>query len=288
MSDAPLTTSLALERIEVNLFRGTTPPDRRERIYGGQVIAQSLMAAYRTIENDRVCHSLHAYFLRPGDPTIPIVFQVDRSRDGGSFTTRRVVAIQHGAQIFNFAASFQTPEAGYEHQTPPPTGLSHWRDLPDEAAQRALEIAAAPEAASGPLSRWVPIEIRRPDVSSDLTPSPPESHIWFRAKEDLGADQAAHQAILAYASDLVLVPTALRPHPARWHTKALQSASLDHAMWFHRPLNFNNWHLYTHESPTATGGRGFIRGAVYDEAGVLVASVAQEGLIRMRARRDAG
>jgi acyl-CoA thioesterase-2 len=280
--DETLVETLQLERIEENLFRGTSPDNRPGRIFGGQVIAQSLLAAYETVEG-RVCHSLHCYFIRPGDPTTPIVFEVDRARDGGSFTTRRVVAIQRGKQIFNLAASFMAPEDGFEHQAEMPPG-PHWRELPDEGQMLEQLMKEAPEQAKRWLSHDRPIEMRSKDARSYWTkgPQPPQAQNWFRCKTPIGDDPRMHQVILAYASDMNLLSTGMRPHGVHWQTRGFQSASLDHAMWFHKPTDFNRWHLYAHDSPSASGGRGFIRGSVYAEDGTLVASVAQEGLMRMR------
>lgn len=288
MDTRTLIENLRLERLEMNLFRGFTPVEEsRERIYGGQVIAQSLLAAYETVE-DRVCHSLHCYFIRPGDPTTPIVFEVDRSRDGGSFTTRRVIAVQNGRQIFNLAASFQAEETGYEHQSdmpdaPPPDEVED-----DTEVQRKLLANAPPEARAW-LDRPQPIEMRTVDGRFDTqTPSPrePLQQVWFRARSPIGADGHMHQVILAYASDMSLLGTSVRPHGVSWRTPGFQSASLDHAMWFHQPTDFNQWHLYHQESPSASGGRGFNLGYVYRASdGVLVASCAQEGLMRMRKPR---
>jgi acyl-CoA thioesterase-2 len=277
-----LVETLALERIEVNLFRGTSPNEGPGRIFGGQVIAQSLLAAYETVE-DRVCHSLHCYFIRPGDPTIPILFEVDRSRDGGSFTTRRVVAIQRGQQIFNLAASFQDVEQGFEHQFPMPD-VPGPEALDDEATAQKKHLEKMPEAMRRMISRPRPIEMRGRD-SFGWTPAEnadPNSNVWIRAREPIGEDPHMHQVVLAYASDMNLLSTAMRPHRVGWQTPGLQSASLDHAMWFHKPSNFNDWHLYAQDSPSASGGRGFVRGSIYDKAGNLVASVAQEGLMRQR------
>lgn len=284
-----LVENLKLERLEVNLFRGTTPaPEARERIYGGQVIAQSLLAAYETVEG-RVCHSLHCYFIRPGDPNIPIIFEVDRSRDGGSFTTRRVIAVQHGQQIFNLAASFQVAEDGYEHQA----------DMPDapspDTVENDIDVQRRRLKDPSPGTRaWLdgpqPIEQRtvggwlRPDRPE---PRAPHQQVWFRASEPIPAeDPHLHQVILAYASDTSLLGTASRPHAVGWRTPGFQSASLDHAMWFHQPTDFNQWHLYDQESPSASGGRGFNLGRIYRASdGALVASCAQEGLMRMRKPR---
>jgi acyl-CoA thioesterase II len=277
-----LVETLQLERLEVNLFRGRTPDDRPGRIFGGQVIAQSLLAAYETVE-ERVCHSLHCYFIRPGDPTVPIVFEVDRSRDGGSFTTRRVIAVQHGQQIFNLAASFQVAEDGFEHQLPMPAAPG-WADLPDEREARREMMKKDPERFKGWMDRHQPIEMRSEDARSyfESGPKDPESVSWIRCRDPIGGDFRMHQVVLAYASDMNLLSTAMRPHGVHWQTAGFQSASLDHAMWFHRPVNFENWHLYAQDSPSASGGRGFIRGSIYAEDGTLVASVAQEGLMRQR------
>ncbi len=259
--------TLALERIEVNLFRGVAPRNQGPRIFGGLVIAQSLLAAYRTVET-RHCHSLHCYFIRPGDPSVPILYDVDRARDGKSFTTRRVTAIQHGAQIFNLAASFQEPEEGMEHQDP----------MPDVPRPEAL---AGEDEDSG----WLrAIEMRWIDSRNveNPAPAPPTQNVWMRAVTPLPADVATQQAVLAYASDMSLLSTAMRPHGVNWRTPGFQSASLDHAIWFHRPSDFNDWHLYAQKSPSASGSRGFNLGEIYNADGRLVASTAQEGLTRMR------
>ena len=279
-----LTETLALERIEVNTFRGVSPDDGPGRIFGGQVIAQSLLAAYETVE-DRICHSLHCYFIRPGDPRIPILFEVDRSRDGGSFTTRRVIAVQNGKQIFNLAASFQVPEEGFEHQAPMPAV----RSVSDMAAEAEAQKQAVLEGMSEEMRRMMnrprPIEmVGRVNYGFGRKPQPsePKSDTWMRAVAPIGEDARMHQVILAYASDMNLLSTAMRPHGVVWQTPGLQSASLDHAMWFHKASNFNDWHLYTQDSPSASGGRGFVRGAIYGQDGTLVASVAQEGLMRLK------
>jgi acyl-CoA thioesterase II len=287
MDTRTLVEALKLERLEVNLFRGTTPEEEsRERIYGGQVIAQSVLAAYETVE-ERVLHSLHCYFIRPGDPNVPIVFEVDRSRDGGSFTTRRVIAVQHGHQIFNLAASFQVAEEGFEHQSPMPDAPPPETVEDDITVQRAMLKDAAPEQRAW-LDRPQPIEMRTVGGRLDVAPKKgrePRQQVWFRAKEPIGDDPKLHQVILAYASDMSLLGTALRPHGVSWQT-GVMTASLDHAMWFHRPTDFNEWHLYDQDSPSASGGRGFNQGAIYRASdGALVASCAQEGLMRMRKPR---
>jgi acyl-CoA thioesterase-2 len=277
-----LLETLRLERLEENLFRGFTADKTRDRIYGGQVIAQALLAAYETVEA-RICHSLHGYFIRPGDPAIPIIFEVDRSRDGGSFTTRRVVAIQHGRQIFNLAASFQAPMEGFEHQAPRPTG-PRWDELAENTAAVMEILKDESEATRRWATRARPIEARSADARTYFVggAKPPQAQVWFRCRSPIGDDPRLHQVILAYASDMNLLSTAMRPHGVHWNTPGLQSASLDHAMWFHRPSKFNDWHLYVQESPSASGGRGFIRALIYDQDGRLAASVAQEGLMRMR------
>lgn len=262
-----LVETLALERIEVNLFRGVAPGQQGPRIFGGLVIGQALLAAYRTVEK-RVCHSLHAYFIRPGDPAAPILYEVDRARDGKSFTTRRVTAIQHGAQIFNLAASFEVEIEGFEHQdmmpvTPKPEALADIDD--DDGWRRAIEM------------RWVGGErwSDRPSIAD------PEQNVWMRAISPLPDEVAFQQAALAYASDMSLLSTAMRPHGVNWRTPGFQSASLDHAIWFHRRSNFNEWHLYAQKSPSASGSRGFNLGGIFHEDGRLIASTAQEGLMRL-------
>jgi len=268
MSDVEnLIDTLALERIEVNLFRGVAPANQGPRIFGGHVIAQALLAAYRTVE-ERICHSLHCYFIRPGDPSVPILFEVDRARDGKSFTTRRVTAIQHGQQIFNLAASFQVVEAGLEHQEPMPDVArpEALADDPDEGGwRRAIEM------------RWIDAR----DIATPK-PGPPVQQSWMRALAPLPDDLPFQQAVLAYASDMSLLSTSMRPHGVNWRTQGLQTASLDHAIWFHRPSNFNDWHLYSQRSPSASGARGFNLGEIYNIDGRLVASTAQEGLMRHR------
>ncbi len=275
-----LIKTLTLEQIEVNMFRGFTPPEERFRIFGGQVIAQALLAAYKTIEG-RVCHSLQSYFIRPGDPNVPVLYQVERSRDGKSFTTRRVIAIQKGEQIFNLACSFQIPEKGLEHQSELPDVPKPDQVL-DETERMKARFKDNPEE----LLRWMrdrPIEMRPINPMNFLKPEPLPAHenIWFRSRGDVGDDIVMNQAILAYASDMSLLSTGMRPHGVSWQT-GMQTASLDHIIWFHRPTNFARWHLYVQDSPSGSGARGFNRGTIYREDGVLIASVAQEGLMRQR------
>uniref|UniRef100_B0T565 Acyl-CoA thioesterase 2 n=1 Tax=Caulobacter sp. (strain K31) TaxID=366602 RepID=B0T565_CAUSK len=273
---------LDLEPIEVNLFRGVSPNDGFPRIFGGLVIAQALMAAYKTVP-ERICHSLHAYFIRPGDVNAPVLYEVERARDGGTFTTRRVAAIQHGEQIFNLACSFQTPEEGLEHQAPMPssvdpetlpTDAEYLRSLGDDVHPRFVKMAEQPR----PIDlRWVD-----PQHPTKPTPKPSTKEVWMRAKASLGEDVRLQQCALAYASDMAFMESALRPHGLIWTTPGLQAASLDHAMWFHHPFDFNDWLLFAQDSPSASQGRGLVRGQMFTRDGKLVASVAQECLMRVR------
>jgi acyl-CoA thioesterase-2 len=275
---------LDLEKIEENIFRGVSPKDRVQRVFGGQVLGQALVAAGRTVEG-RVCHSFHAYFLRPGDPKVPILYEVDRSRDGSSFTARRVVAIQHGRQIFNLAASFQTVEQGYEHQFDQPD-VPGPENLLDEHTLRLRDIDKMPVEAREWALRPRPIEIRpvQPRGFFDHAKRAPFDNIWIKATGPVPDDIATQQAVLAYASDMSLLDTAFLPHGVDFHT-GLQVASLDHAMWFHHPFRIDDWLLYAQDSPSASGARGFNRGAIYTRDGKLVASVVQEGLMRPRSLR---
>lgn len=283
---ADLLRLLDIERLEVDLFRGQGEGGENGlRIFGGHVIAQALGAAYRTVE-DRLCHSLHAYFIRPGDPSIPIIFEVDRSRDGGSFTTRRVIAVQHGKQILSLAASFQKPEEGWEHQhqmpeTPAPESLPSRADLRAETALRL------PEDKREHFLRPRPIEVREVDPTDLLEPKKTSDYnrLWFRVAEKLEQAPWVHHCLMAYASDMSLLGSGNRPHGVSWHTGEVMGASLDHAMWFHAPIHFDQWHLYEMDSPFTGGARSFNRGKIFNADGRLVASVAQEGLMR-RARRD--
>jgi acyl-CoA thioesterase-2 len=275
-----LIEALTLEPIEVNLFRGFTPEDERgrHRIYGGQVIAQALSAAYKTVDN-RYCHSLQAYFIHPGDPKAPILYEVERSRDGRSFTTRRVIAIQHGEQILNLAASFHIEEPGFEHQTPMP------QVPPPEALQSfsvfvASDLKLPMEEEIRRQGEAIELKIVDPRSLQEPTPRPPQQQAWFRANGALPADDAIlSQLVMAYASDMMLLDTGLRPHGVSW-LKGVQNASLDHIMWFHHKTNFSDWHLYDMDSPAASGARGINRGLIYNSAGLLVASACQEGLMR--------
>jgi acyl-CoA thioesterase-2 len=271
---------LDLETTGENIFRGLSPAGRMHRVYGGQVLGQALVAATRTVAPSRICHSLHAYFLRPGDPRVPILYEVDRSRDGRSFSVRRVVALQEGKQIFILAASFQTVEQGYEHEFPMPD-VPPPEALDDELEARRKNPDLMPEMLREWLTRARPFETRPViiDPPGDRQPRPPYDNVWFRAAGPV--PEALTQALLAYASDASLLSTSLLPHGKSIFSN-LQVASLDHAMWFHRPFRFDDWLLYAQDSPSASGARGFNRGAIYTRDGTLVASVAQEGLIRPR------
>ena len=272
---------LDLERIEENIFRGTNRNLGSRRVFGGQVLAQALVAASRTVEAERPVHSLHAYFILPGDIAAPIVYDVDRIRDGGSFTTRRIRAIQHGRPIFNMSASFHGQESGHEHQEDAPTDLPGPDGLPSEIELLRALADRIPEHLRDVYLQERPFEFRPVDPVSPFAPEAKAPHhaVWFRTVDDLPADDTVHRAVLAYASDHGLLPTALRPHALSWAQPDLQIASLDHALWFHRSFRADRWLLYVTDSPNAAGARGFTRGSVYQN-GALVASVAQEGLMR--------
>ena len=266
---------LDLERLEVNLFRGVSPDDERQRIFGGQVAGQALVAAGRTVGRGSV-HSLHAYFLRPGDPAVPIVYEVDRIRDGKSFTTRRVVAIQHGEAIFNLQASFHVAEPGFDHQVPMP-------EVPDpETLPRAAELDPPVVAGKAWFDRPGPIDIRYVGNPPWARTASPEARqlVWIRADGRLPDDPVLHTCVVAYASDFTLLDSALIPHGKSWLDDDLMMASLDHAMWFHRPFRADEWLLYSQVSPSASGGRGLAYGGIFRRDGTLAVSVVQEGLIR--------
>ncbi len=275
---------LDLERIEADLFRGRQPRESGQRVFGGQVASQALVAAARTVPDDRSVHSLHAYFLRPGDPSVPLLFEVDRIRDGRSFSTRRVVAVQHGRAIFNLQASFHIVETGLEQDdpmpvVPPPEGLVR---LQDQLAPLADEVPA-----------WVlrerPIEMRyvgEPPLLARRSADPGDrTAVWMRAAGTLPEDPVLHVCLAAYASDISLLETAVRPHGRSWATGEVVGASLDHAMWFHEPFRADAWWLYDQHSPWTGSGRGLAKGALWTREGRRVVSVVQEGLVRL-ARPD--
>jgi acyl-CoA thioesterase-2 len=280
--DALLAT-LDLERLEDNLFLGARGNEGWQRVFGGQVLGQALMAAARTVDADRSVHSLHGYFLLAGDPSRPIVYDVERIRDGGSFTTRRVKAIQHGRPIFSMSSSFHKAEPGFDHQSempqvPPPEELANPKDL------IAGLMDALPQSMRSYWSGERPIDMRVVDVSRYLTRDKkvPLQHIWIRANGKLPDDPAIHQAVLAYASDFTLLDTALIAHGKLLFDADVQLASLDHALWYHRPFRADEWLLYVQDSPNAYGARGFCRGSIFTREGTLIASVVQEGLMRQR------
>jgi acyl-CoA thioesterase II len=277
---------LDIEPLEVNLFRGVSPPTDRKRVYGGQVIGQALVAACRTVEDvaSRPPHSLHAYFLLGGDPKAPIIYRVDRIRDGKSFTTRRVVAIQHGEEIFTMAVSFHRDEGGLSHQAQMPV-VPGPGQLAGEIKQRLLPML--PEPIRRYYERARPIELVPVELERYLGKKIPDGrfHVWIRALgrlDDTAAMPAIHQCVLAYASDMMLLDSALIPHGRTAFEPAIMAASLDHALWFHRPFRADEWLLYAHDSPNLSGARGFSRGLIFARDGTLVASVAQEGLLRER------
>src|ERR1700744_877216 len=288
MSDNALGRLLALldlEKIEENVFRGVSPPERVQRVFGGQVLAQALVAAMRTVPQERLCHSFHAYFLRPGDPKVPILYEVDCSRDGASFSARRVVALQSGAQIFILAASLQKAEEGFEHQAQMPV-------VPDpESLEDDQQVLLRDSTLSPAMRAWVaqdrPFETRAVlgrgpfDGAGDRPARAAIDHIWLKTRGGLPDDPNPHRVLLAFVSDMSLLDPALLPHGKSIFSR-VQVASLDHAMWFHRPFRADEWLLYVQDSPSASGARGFNRGAIYRRDGTLVASVVQEGLIRPR------
>ncbi len=286
-TDSPmeeLVQLLDIEQLEHNLYRGISPDIGWQRVFGGQVIAQALVAAQRTVDADRFVHSLHAYFMLPGDPGIPIIYQVERTRDGSSFATRRVLAIQHGRAIFSMSASFQFDEGGYDHQLALPD-VPQPEELMDEAEFRRLFLRKAPEAVRYYWERPRPIELRPVSLKHYLTTEKlePRQDVWVRTLGPAPQEHSLRVAILAYLSDMTLLDASLYPHGTSIFDPRLQVASLDHAMWFHRPVSFDDWLLYSQDSPSASGGRGMTRGSLYTRSGLLVASVAQEGLIRKKA-----
>ncbi|HJQ85413.1 MAG TPA: acyl-CoA thioesterase II [Candidatus Binatia bacterium] len=278
---------LDLEELEVNVFRGRSPQENRQRVFGGQVAGQALVAAGRTVERGRV-HSLHAYFLRPGDPSTPILYLVDRIRDGRTFTTRRVVAIQHGQAIFHLSASFQPEEPGPEHGLPMPEAPDP-ESLPSLAEWLAPRLEAVPESARQWFARDRPIDVRPVEPMNPFHPEPraPRQLVWIRANGRLPDDPLVHQCVVAYASDMSLLDTATLPHAIAWNDATYVMASLDHAMWFHRPFRADEWLLYAQVSPAAHGARGFTMGHLFTRDGRLVGSVAQEGLVRPTPRARA-
>ena len=279
---------LDLEAIEVNIFRGRSPHESLQRVFGGHVAGQAMVAAGRTVPNDRAVHSLHAYFLRPGDPEVPIVYQVDRVRDGRSFTTRRVSSVQHGEVIFILSASFHVPEDGFEHQLPMPTA-------PDPETLPTFQERYAPyrDELAGWYSRPRPIDVRYvrevpraavDRVARNEPPPDPRSQVWMRTDGPLPDDPLLHVCAVTYASDMTLLDSVLLPHGVAWSTGQILGASLDHAMWFHRPFRADEWLLYDQDSPSAGGSRGLGRGQIFTRDGRLAVSVVQEGVVRRHRR----
>ncbi|UIJ43945.1 acyl-CoA thioesterase II [Sphingomonas cannabina] len=280
---AELVTLLEVEELDTDLYRGSRQPGGRGRVFGGQVIAQALQSAQRSVSEGKIAHSLHAYFMRPGDEDYPIIYRVVRDFEGRSFATRRIIAMQRGQPILNMAASFQLPEEGLHHQdampdVPPPEELRTEQELRREA------IDEIPEKLRPFFLRRRPIEIRPVAPRSWHKPekSEPAHQSWFRAIAPLPDDPALHRAVISYASDMMLLGTAMLPHGVTWMTHNMQTASLDHAVWLHEPARADEWLLYVTDSPWSGHARGFNRGKIYDRGGRLVASTAQEGLIRLR------
>ncbi|MFN8190645.1 MAG: acyl-CoA thioesterase II [Nocardioidaceae bacterium] len=281
-SAGELVELLDLEQLDVDLFRGRQPETRRQRVFGGQVAAQALIAAVRTIEEDYLPHSMHSYFLRPGDYSVPIIYDVERLREGRSFGTRRVVARQHGRPIYFQTVNFQRPEGGFEHQDvmpevgPPESGID-FIDLIRSGGREEGEALAA---------EWSALDVRYLGNSStghiDDPLHPARAQAWVRVRGDLTDDPHEHMATFTYASDMTLLGAALVPHGVTIGTPGMQVASLDHSIWFHRPFRADQWWLYDQTSPSASGARGLVLARVFDTNGRLVASVAQEGLIRQR------
>ena len=273
---------LDLEQIEMNIFRGRSPEERQQRVFGGQVAGQALVAAGRTVPPERHVHSLHAYFIRPGDPSVPLVYMVERVRDGRSFTTRRVSAVQHGKTIFTLSASFQVSEEGASHQSPMP-------DVPDPETlptfRERMEALFGPQ--DGDFYRKRPVDLRHVtplswEAARDPSLVGPESKVWLRVAGELPDDPLLHVCLMTYASDMTLLDTVLLNHGLAWGDKKTMGASLDHAMWFHRPFRADRWLLFAQDTPSAGGARGLARGEVFTQEGELVVSVVQEGLIRVR------
>ncbi|MEY2419836.1 MAG: acyl-CoA thioesterase [Actinomycetota bacterium] len=271
---------LDLERIEVNIFRGQSPDENRQRVFGGQVAGQALVAAGRTVqesvrpgEPERHVHSLHAYFLRPGDPTTPIIYEVDRIRDGRSFTTRRVNAIQHGKAIFTLSASFQVAEEGLDHAAAIPPGLPDPEGLPDFKTR----MEPYKEQMGDWYSRPRTIDLR----FIDPVENSPTQRLWFRADGKLTDDALLHVCVVTYASDMTLLDSIFSAHDLKWEDGNIMGASLDHAMWFHRPFRADEWMLYDQFSPSASGARGLAEGRIFTQDGRLAVSVVQEGLVRV-------
>ena len=277
-----LVALLDLENIEVNIFRGVSPDENRQRVFGGQVAGQALVAATRTVEAGRHVHSLHAYFLRPGDPTVPILYEVDRIRDGKGFSTRRVVAIQHGRAIFNLQASFHIPEPGPDFQLTAPADVPEPESLPDFKTR----MAPFKERLGDWYDRPRPIDLRHVDGHPFTRQGAPadRQRVWMRAVGELPDDPTLHACIVTYASDMTLLDTTILPFGMSWDSDVVQMASLDHAMWFHRPFRADDWLLYDQSAISTGQARGLAGGAIFTRDGTLAVSVVQEGLVRVRSK----
>lgn len=275
-----LVALLDLEPIEVNIFRGHHTAEKRMRTFGGQVAAQALVAAGRTVDTDKFVHSLHAYFLRPGDPLSPILYNVDRIRDGKSFATRRVVGIQHGEAIFNLSASFHVAESGVVHHLPMPESVD-----PETLPTFHERLAPVADKLGDWYHRPRPLDVRYvappTRIRSATDSREPRQQVWFKTDGVLGNDPLLHACVVAYASDMTLLDSILLPHELSWDDGSMMGASLDHAMWFHRPFRADGWMLYDQESTSAYGARGLARGEIFNQSGELVVSVVQEGLVRV-------
>ncbi len=284
---AELVALFDLEKIDLNLFRGVSPPGGWGRVFGGQVVAQALAAAQHTMEDERFCHSLHGYFLRGGDPKTPILYEVVRSRDGRSFSSRRVIATQNAKEIFHMAASFQVEEKGLEHHVEMPQ-VAAPDDLLEEKALREKIVNKIPKEYHDHFLRYRPIDLRPVNPRDLIDPAPTNEtqYVWFRAKGKLPDDLGVHLCVLSYASDMSLLDTSLAPHGVNWMNSQLQMASLDHALWFHHPFRADEWLLYVQDSPSSSGARGYNRGLIYTQDGRLVASAVQEGLMRVRSKKN--
>lgn len=280
---AQLETLLSVEELDRDLYRGARQPEGRGRVFGGQVIAQALMAGQRATEVDRVPHSLHAYFMRPGDEEIPIIYRVSRDYDGGSFSTRRVIAFQRGEPILNLAASFHRLEPGLAHQAEMPDAPDPETLTPEHELRRTV-AHQVPERFRDFFTRPRPFEIRHatPWTPLEADAQPPEQRVWFRTQAPVLGGPEMHRAMLAWATDMMLLSTGMRPHGLSWVQPGVQTASLDHAIWFHDDVRVDDWLLYAMDSPWAGRGRNYNRGMIFTRDGRLVASVAQEGLMRKR------
>lgn len=288
MKDATeLLKQTELEQIELNIFRGSSHNMGSPNIFGGQILAQALDAAMHTVPEDRIAHSFHGYFILPGDFTKPVIFEVERIRDGGSFTTRRIVAIQNGRAIFNSSASFQLRQEGLEHHIETPKDVPQPEELMDDIEVGKQYAEYLPKSVRKYLEIPRPIEFRPVEIFDYFKPESlsPYRNVWIRARGKMGDNINEHQKVLAYASDYNLLATSIRPHQHEVNISQLQMASLDHTMWFHREFRADEWLLYALDSPSASNARGFTRGNVFTKEGVLVASVVQEGLIRKRRKK---